>query len=247
MCEASKYGFGRACADAPIKPYNISSIVVSDFPHVDNLSAFEDLEGLISNYPIFSGSCVFLGTDHSLCEDIDLVMYLYLPQSEQVRRDAALHIKNAAMNLSPTSISIAQNTKIGPRKLKASSRHIKELIDDLLVEESLSHDIAKLRYIHFSWDTDFLGFDKPVSISLHITHATVEADDIHPYQECHYCDFPSFFHGDRHWLQSSLRKQYLFLREKIGVIPVEDSPTKATKRALVLLGLIGLFEEQASL
>ena len=248
--ELENYGFGLINHVSAVVPFCVGEYAYEPQSQVAQHPKLATFLAKLEPYPILAGSAVFLGTDHAICDDVDLVTYVDLGTTEEERQDVGRRLREIVEEFRPAEL-ISQMSS-GPEgepagKLKGiGDTEIPALLDSLVGTDPKHPDprlVARLVSAQLEWTAEFFELGKPVSLRVHFVHLANEDKDIHPYQELHGCKAEDFLHTNRNWLTPSFGYYYGFLRK--GLLEIRGKKTserdiiKKAKRAAMILGIFG--------
>lgn len=252
--ELANYGFGLKQSVRAVLPYCISAHARQPVVELSQDPKLAALLARIEPYPIFAGSAVFLGANHPMCDDLDLVQYIFVGAGRDERLEVATGLRKMVVDLDPASLKASlNNTSDGPQvppQIARGRTSIRDYLDELLGSDASQPDpklVARLASAQIAWPASAYRIRKVISLQLHFIHQSFVDKDIHPYQETHECDAAQFLHSNRYWLDSSFRNYFGFLFRGIQQQLVNNDIIKAAKRAAVLSGLVGNTNAQNTL
>ena len=252
--ELANYGFGLRETVVAVLPYCVSACSKQSSVRLLDEPKISDLMAKIKAYPILAGSAVFLGVDHALCEDVDLVHYVTVGTTRVERVAVATEIRRLVEGLNPNTFLVSHNNSgdimPAPWRSAEGRKRIRGLLDQLVGDDPKNPDpenIASIGWIQLAWSPNSSGLKKPITLQLHFVHRSFADKDVHPYQELHECDANDFVHTNKPWLAPSFRHYFSFLARAITPQLVSEDVVKAAKRAAVFLGLVGDVDAQGRL
>ncbi len=244
--ELANYGFGLRSDVQTILPYCVSHCSRQLFYDRKKYPKMSKFLEKIDPYPILAGSAVFLGADHAICDDVDLVKYMTIGTTQEERSNVGLEFRRLIKEMHPTSLKAslnnAGNDKPKPPVEAIGSVKIRQYLDKLVGNNVDNPDpqlVARLKSAQLIWSAETMGLNKQITLKVHFVHSAFPNSDIHPYQEVHECAPNDFLHTNRHWLAPSFCGYFGFLLQGIQDQLVKNDPIKAAKRAAILFGIVG--------
>lgn len=244
--ELANYGFGLKNGVHAVVPYCLSTYGRQPTEGLSRDVKLAELLSKIVPYPILAGSAVYLGANHAMCDDIDLVQYVMIGATRAERIDVAKRLRQLIDDLCPTSLKASLNNmdddKPMPPCAAEGTKNVRKYLGELVGVDPFRPDpklIAQLGSAQMIWSAETFSLGKPISLQLHFVHQSFFDKDVHPYQEAHECEAAAFLHTNQHWLAPSMCNYFGFLKRGIQEQLAEGDIIKAAKRAAILFGLVG--------